>query len=96
MRIRTAALTDIGKIREENEDRFLRDDELRLYAVADGIGGLAGGGEAAEEAVKHLAAMGQALPADGDWDFSTLIRTINQHVVTGDGQLIQSLASERP
>jgi protein phosphatase len=90
MRIRTAALTDIGKIREENEDRFLRDDELRLYAVADGIGGLAGGGEAAEEAVKHLAAMGQALPADGDWDFSTLIRTINQHVVTR-GRTIDSV-----
>ena len=44
MRIRTAARTDIGKVREENEDRFLCDDELQLYAVADGIGGLAGGG----------------------------------------------------
>lgn len=82
MRIRTAAQTDIGKIREENEDRFLRDDELRLYAVADGIGGLAGGAEAAEEAVGQLSTLTRVLPADGDWDFSALIRTINQHVVS--------------
>ena len=81
MRIRTAAQTDIGKIREENEDRFLRDDELRLYAVADGIGGLAGWAEAAEEAVGQLSTLTRVLPADGDWDFPALIRTINQHVV---------------
>jgi serine/threonine protein phosphatase PrpC len=81
MRIRTAANTDIGKIREENEDRFLCDDELRLYAVADGIGGLAGGAEAAEEAVTQLLSLGRALPKDGEWDFPGMIRTINQQVV---------------
>jgi protein phosphatase len=81
MLIRTAALTDIGKVREENEDRFLRDDELRLYAVADGIGGLAGGAEAAEETVKQLAALSRTVPPHGDWDFPALIRTINEYVV---------------
>ena len=81
MRIRTAAQTDIGKVREENEDRFLCDDELRLYAVADGIGGLAGGAEAAEEAVMQLLALGRTLPKNGSWDFPSLIQTINQHVV---------------
>jgi protein phosphatase len=81
MRIRTAALTDIGKVREENEDRFLLDDNLRLYAVADGIGGLAGGAEAAEEAVKQLADLSRTLPLDGHWDFSALIDEINHHVV---------------
>jgi protein phosphatase len=81
MRIRTAAQTDIGKVREENEDRFLCDDELRLYAVADGIGGLAGGAEAAEEAVMQLLALARTLPKDGHWDFPSLIHTINQHVV---------------
>ena len=90
MRIRTAARTDIGKVREENEDRFLRDDELRLYAVADGIGGLAGGGEAAEEAVTQLLALAQALPKEGEWDFPNLIRTINQHVVRR-GQTIDTM-----
>jgi protein phosphatase len=90
MRIRTAALTDIGKVREENEDRFLRDDESRLYAVADGIGGLAGGAEAAEETVQQLAALSRALPADADWNFSALIQTINEHVVTR-GRTIDAL-----
>jgi protein phosphatase len=82
MRIRTAALTDIGKVREENEDRFLLDDNLRLYAVADGIGGLAGGAEAAEEAVKQLSALSRALPAEGDWDYPAIIKAINVHVVS--------------
>ena len=90
MRIRTAAQTDIGKVREENEDRFLRDDELRLYAVADGIGGLAGGAETAEEAVTRLSTLARTLPPDGDWDFSNLIRTVNQHVVSR-GRAIDSV-----
>jgi len=80
MRLRSAALTDIGKIREENEDRFLCDDALQLYAVADGIGGLAGGGEAAEEAIAQLTALAGAQPADGDWDYQAIFAEINHRV----------------
>jgi protein phosphatase len=54
MLLTTAAQTDIGLVRNENEDRFLCDAELRLFAVADGIGGLPGGAEAAETAVNAL------------------------------------------
>jgi protein phosphatase len=90
MRIRTSAQTDIGKVRAENEDRFLCDDELQLYAVADGIGGLAGGAEAAEEAVTQLSVLARALPMDGDWDFPGLIRTIN-HQVVKRGQAIDKV-----
>jgi serine/threonine protein phosphatase PrpC len=39
----TAAQTDIGLVRNENEDRFLCEPELHLFAVADGIGGLPDG-----------------------------------------------------
>ena len=53
-RLRSAALTDIGKIRRRNEDRFVCDDSLRLYGVADGIGGLPGGAEAAQITVDTL------------------------------------------
>ena len=54
MKLRSAAITDIGKTRYENEDRFLRDDALGLFGVADGIGGLPGGGEAAEHTVQEI------------------------------------------
>lgn len=37
--IQSAALTDTGRLRTENQDTYLIDDRLRLYAVADGMGG---------------------------------------------------------
>ncbi len=52
MQIRSAALSDIGKIRRTNEDRLLRDEMLHLYGVADGVGGLPGGAEAAQCAIE--------------------------------------------
>ncbi len=50
-KLETSALTDVGKVRSNNEDRFLQDDSLRLYAVADGIGGLPSGEQASQRAV---------------------------------------------
>jgi protein phosphatase len=54
MLLTSAAQTDIGLVRHENEDRLLCADDLRLFAVADGIGGLPGGAEAAQTAVTAL------------------------------------------
>lgn len=54
MQLTTAAQTDIGLVRSNNEDRLLCADDLRLYAVADGIGGLPGGAEAAQTAIDAL------------------------------------------
>jgi protein phosphatase len=39
LHIQAAGLSDVGKKRRGNEDAFLVDDHLRLYAVADGMGG---------------------------------------------------------
>ncbi|MEB2325042.1 MAG: phosphoprotein phosphatase, partial [Sorangiineae bacterium] len=38
-----AALTDVGKQREHNEDNYLVDKKLGLFMVCDGMGGHAAG-----------------------------------------------------
>lgn len=47
--------TSIGRTRSKNEDAFLRDDHLRLYAVADGVGGQPAGEIASAVVVRGLA-----------------------------------------
>jgi PPM family protein phosphatase len=50
MRIAVGVTTDLGRVREGNEDSYLVDGPLSLYAVADGMGGHRGG-----EVASHLA-----------------------------------------
>jgi protein phosphatase len=46
--------TDTGILRTENEDTFIVDDELGLYAVSDGVGGCAAGEVASATAIKTV------------------------------------------
>jgi serine/threonine protein phosphatase PrpC len=55
-RYKSSGKTDVGRVRKHNEDSFLRDDELGLYVVADGLGGHAAGEVASEEAVYTIRA----------------------------------------
>jgi serine/threonine protein phosphatase PrpC len=52
--LRAAAITDIGRVRRQNEDRFVCEETLRLFGVADGIGGLPGGAQAAHTCITTL------------------------------------------
>jgi protein phosphatase len=54
LRRHSYALTDVGRRRSQNEDAFLADDTLGLYAVADGVGGNAKGEVASAESVEQL------------------------------------------
>jgi len=80
MQIRSAALTDIGKVRRENEDRFLCDDALGLYAVADGIGGLPHGADAAQLTVTNLRAAIAFAPPGSLPNLAQLTRRLNEIV----------------
>jgi serine/threonine protein phosphatase PrpC len=80
-RLRSAALTDLGKLRSENQDRCLHHPELRLFGVADGVGGMPGGGEAAETAAQTVLAARRAVPAGSRPDLRLIVQQANEAVI---------------
>lgn len=54
MRFVSNGLTDIGRVRKENQDAFLIQEEEGLFAVADGMGGLLKGAIASEFTLSGL------------------------------------------
>lgn len=55
--MKTFARSDIGKIREMNQDNFFvsdQDDEIKLFIVADGMGGYKGGEIASKLAIDSV------------------------------------------
>jgi len=62
--LRSGAATDLGRVREINEDRFLHHDEV-VFAVADGVGGHQAGEVASQTAVDTLRDTFTEQTADG-------------------------------
>ncbi|HLV60354.1 MAG TPA: Stp1/IreP family PP2C-type Ser/Thr phosphatase [Fredinandcohnia sp.] len=54
MNVASYALTDVGRRRTENEDAFIADEEVGLFAVCDGMGGHAAGEIASTLALEIL------------------------------------------
>jgi protein phosphatase len=80
LNLRAAHHTDIGKVRKENEDRFLFDESVMLFGVADGVGGLPGGAEAAQEAVDIVTSAVLAATPSEELDLTAIVTTANDSV----------------
>jgi len=55
--VRSAGATDTGTVRQDNQDNFLLNDDNRLWAVADGMGGHSHGEIASQMVVDALNAL---------------------------------------
>jgi len=62
-------VTDAGKVRRTNEDAFVSDPELRLFAVADGMGGHNAGEVASNLAIDALTTFVRRSAADTDFSW---------------------------
>ncbi|HWL16311.1 MAG TPA: PP2C family serine/threonine-protein phosphatase [Opitutus sp.] len=78
--LRSASFSDIGRVRRKNEDRFLCDDDAMIFGVADGVGGLPGGAEAAEHTVREIADELHHLKPGGDADLTTIVQRVNHRI----------------
>jgi serine/threonine protein phosphatase PrpC len=67
MRIESAGKTDVGLVREKNEDSMLIDPAVGLFVVCDGMGGHVGGQVASQLAVATISeVIRAATPPKGD------------------------------
>jgi protein phosphatase len=80
MKLSSFAHSDIGRVRTENEDSYVCNDTLGLYAVADGIGGLPAGAQASQMAIATLQKIVGEHEVGTKLNYERILAEINERV----------------
>jgi protein phosphatase len=80
MEFKSAGATDVGRLREANEDAFLISQERKLYVVADGMGGHQGGGFASKKVLELVQSELDRL--EQMQDFTQPLQTLEERTIT--------------
>lgn len=78
MRIETGVRTDVGRVREGNEDSYLMDEPL--FGIADGMGGHAAGEVASSTAVAALSSGAAQVNSEDPESLVALIKEANRAI----------------
>lgn len=74
-------ITNQGKVRHTNEDALFIDEAHKVYAVADGLGGLPGGAQASQRIMQLLEQIMKRVDSSEEcFDLAELINGINEIV----------------
>jgi len=95
MKARAAGLSDLGRCRKVNQDQFLLDSSLGLYAIADGMGGHAAGEVASDLAINALAGSlrNQKESGSGLWTPERAAELLRQALNEGNRKICDSVAT---
>ena len=85
--VESAGITDVGRRRESNEDAYFLNDDMRLYVVADGMGGHKAGEVASKMVVEvlrdHMKAFNPEMTADDMDTFDSSLSKEANYLVAG-------------
>ncbi|TVQ80676.1 MAG: Stp1/IreP family PP2C-type Ser/Thr phosphatase [Bradymonadales bacterium] len=92
MNLRSCAISDVGRKRQKNEDSYLINDELRLFIVADGMGGHAGGEYASRIAITTIE---ESFKTASTEQLNFPEKLIESAIVEAGGKIVQKAEEDR-